>query len=82
MHVLLDEQLDRRLRHDFSPRFTVVTVESRGWKGTKNGVLLKLAVAEFDAFVTMDKGIEHDQNWTVLDLAIILVVARTTRYAM
>ena len=81
MRVLLDEQLDHRLRHDFAPQFHVMTVAGRGWKGEKNGALLKLAAAEFDAFITMDRGIEHEQNWTAIDLAIVLVIARTNRYA-
>ena len=78
--MLLDEQLDKRLRRDFAARFAVLTVENRGWKGTKNGALLRLAASEFDAFVTMDKGIEHEQNWAMLDLAIVLVTAKTNRY--
>lgn len=81
MRVLLDEQLDHRLRYDFAPQFDVMTVEGRGWKGEKNGALLKMAAAEFDVFITMDRGIEHEQNWSALDLAIILVVAKTNRYS-
>ncbi|MFN3979667.1 MAG: hypothetical protein ACK4SA_04690 [Caldilinea sp.] len=81
MRVLLDEQLDHRLRYDFNPNFDVMTVEGRGWKGEKNGALLKMAAAEFDVFITMDRGIEHEQNWSALDLAIILVIAKTNRYS-
>ena len=81
MRVLLDEQLDHRLRHDFGPQFHVMTVAGRGWKGEKNGALLSLAAAEFDAFITMDRGIEYEQNWTAIDLAIVLVIAKTNRYA-
>ena len=43
--------------------------------------MLRLAAAEFDAFITMDRGIEYEQNWTAIDLAIVLVIARTNRYA-
>jgi hypothetical protein len=63
MRALLDEQLDHRLRHDFGPQFDVMTVEGYGWKGEKNGASLKLAAAKFDAFITMDRGVEHEQNW-------------------
>ena len=31
------------------------------WAGIKNGALLKLAAQEFDAFVTIDHSIEHQQ---------------------
>ncbi len=81
MRVLLDENLDRRLRNDFNEEFDVVTVEYRGWKGTRNGALLRLAALEFEAFVTMDRGIEFEQAWHTLDLAIVLVSAKTNRYA-
>ena len=81
MRVLLDEQLDHRLRHDFDPQFQVMTVAGRGWEGEKNDALRRLAAAEFDAFITMDRGIEYEQNWTAIDLAIVLVIAKTNRYA-
>jgi hypothetical protein len=39
--------------------------------------LLALAQHEFDAFLTMDKGIEHQQNIADLDLILVLVRARS-----
>jgi len=60
MRVLLDENVDRRLKPGFDPTFKVQTVVERGWAGKKNGALLRLAAAEFDAFVTMDQGIEFE----------------------
>jgi len=33
-----------------------------GWSGKKNGVLLSLAELEFDVLVTVDQGIEYEQN--------------------
>jgi predicted nuclease of predicted toxin-antitoxin system len=80
MRVLLDENLDQRLAHSFDEDFTVVSVGERGWKSIKNGQLLHLAETEFDVFITMDKGIEHQQNWRRLDLAIVIVSARTSFY--
>ncbi|MBX3000811.1 MAG: DUF5615 family PIN-like protein [Caldilineaceae bacterium] len=80
MRVLLDENLDQRLTRSFDEDFTVVSVEEYGWKSIKNGQLLRLAEIEFDAFVTMDKGIEHQQNWRRLDLAIVIISARTSFY--
>lgn len=81
MRVLLDENLDHRLRRDFGPDFEVFTVEFQGWKGTRNGVLLRLAAAEFDAFVTLDRGIEYEQAWHTLNLGIVLLIAASSRYA-
>jgi hypothetical protein len=39
-----------------------VTVEDGGWKGIKNGELLRLAEAHFDLFVTADQNIRYQQN--------------------
>ena len=80
MRVLLDEQLNNRHRLDFSSWIQAITVESQGWKGTKNGVLLRLAEQEFDAFVTMDRGIEYQQNWQARKLIVIVLSAKTNRY--
>ena len=60
--MLLDENLDQRLVHSFDEDFTVTSVEVCGWKSITNGQLLRLAETEFDAFITMDKGIKHQQN--------------------
>lgn len=66
MRVLLDEHLDHRLKPWFDSDLEVATVHERGWGGKKNGELLELAQPEFDVLVTMDRGIEHQQNVTNL----------------
>jgi hypothetical protein len=81
MRVLLDEQLNHRHRLDFGSWIQATTVEAQGWKGAKNGVLLRLAEQEFDAFITMDRGIEYQQNWQARNLIVIVVSAKTNRYA-
>ena len=78
MRVLLDEMLDRRLK-ELLPEETV-SVRERGWGSKKNGELLELAEKEFDAFLTTDRGIPHQQNLSKFDLAIILLRARSNRY--
>ena len=62
MRVLLDKNLDWRVVRCFDADFQVTTVSRQGWKGKRNGELLEQAAAMFDALVTMDKGIEHQQN--------------------
>jgi hypothetical protein len=79
MRVLLDEHLDRRLKPLFAPEFQVVTVLERGWSGKQNGALLEAAQTEFDAFVTMDRSIEHQQNLDGLDLRIVILHAISNR---
>jgi len=76
MRVLLEEQLDRRLKKHLDPKFDVWTVAERGWKGKKYGELLRAAQQEFDVLITMDKGIEHQQNWKVMALGFIIVSAK------
>ena len=43
-----------------------------GWSGTKNGKVLALAGAAFDAFVTVDKNLPHQQNLASLAAALSL----------
>ncbi len=81
MRVLLDENLDRRLKGRFAADVDVTTIAERGWRGKENGALLRAAQAEFDVFITMDRGIEHQQNLKQLDLAVIVLRAPSNRLA-
>lgn len=80
MRVLLDENLPRRLTRLLGPEVQATTVGRRGWSGKKNGELLSLAENEFDAFLTTDKGLPHQQNLANFDLAIILLRAKSNDY--
>ncbi len=79
MRILLDENLDRRLKRDFESWVDVVTVVECGWKGVKNGELLQLASEEFDALITGDQNLEYQQNLTNYHIGIIVLAARTNR---
>ena len=79
MRVPLDENLDWRLVRYFDADFQVTTVSRLGWKGMRNGELLQQAAATFDALVTMDKGIEHQQNLSKYAIGVILISARSNR---
>ena len=53
---------------------------ARGGSGKKNGDLLSLAQkAGFQVFLTIDRGIEYEQNLTQLGIAVILDCARSSR---
>ena len=52
--MLLDENVDRRLKHFFATDLEISTVSEEGWSGLTNGKLLKEASAHFDVLVTMD----------------------------
>ena len=78
---MLDEHLDRRLKLFFGEEHEVVTVRERGWASKENGELIEVTQLEFDALVTMDRGITHQQNLAGVDLVIVLLEARSNRLA-
>lgn len=80
MRVLLDENLPHQLRPLFANSIEVITVSYRGWKGKENGELLRMAAAEFDAFVTTDRGILYEQNLEGIELGIVLLEANRNHY--
>jgi len=80
VRVLLDEDLDVRIRHHFGDESEVITVQYRGWKGRKNGDLLGAAAEEFDVFVTGDDNLSYQQHVAAFDLAV--VVLRPTSKAL
>jgi hypothetical protein len=61
MRLLLDECMPRRLKQELFGH-DVSTVQEMGWAGIKNGALLQLASGSFDALLTVDQGIEYQQN--------------------
>lgn len=78
MRLLIDECLPRalnRLHHEHTCR----TVQEMAWAGTKNGALLSLAEAEFDALITIDQGFEYQQNLKQRRIAILLLVSRSNQ---
>lgn len=77
MRVLLDENVDRRLRRFFDDEHEVTSVPRVGWSGKKDGELLDLAQREFDVFVTTDRGIPDQQNFSALDLAVVVLEAKS-----
>jgi hypothetical protein len=46
-------------------------VQTRGWRGTKNGVLLSLAAKEFDLFITSDQNMRYQQNLAGSTIAVL-----------
>ena len=81
MRLLLDEHLDHRLKRFFGEEHEVVTVLEQGWGGKENGELIEAAQREFDALITMDQGIPHQQNLREVDPAMVLLEAPSNRLA-
>lgn len=78
MKVLFDECIPRPLKREL-PGYDVRTVQEMSWASIKNGQLLKRAEAEFDIFITVDRGIEHQQNLDSSVLGFIVLRARSNR---
>ena len=78
MRLLLDECMPGLLAYDLSG-FAVLTVKEAGFKGLKNGALLRAAGETFDVLVTVDRGIKHQQNLKTLPLAVLLIHIRTNK---
>jgi len=79
MRVLIDECIDERFRNHL-PGHDCQTVRYAGLAGRKNGELLTAAeTARFDVFVTMDQGIEYQQNLTGRNIAIIIFRTKSNR---
>ena len=76
MRLLLDESLPRRLRRSL-PAHSVKTVVEMGWGGVKNGDLLTLAAAQFDAFLTADRNLQYQQNLATLPIAVVVLAGHS-----
>ena len=66
VRVLLDENLPRSLVTELTGH-EVSTVQAAGWSGTTNGELLRLAQGSFDVLLSMDRGLQHQQDQTSVE---------------
>jgi len=79
MRILIDECIDERLRNSLTGH-DCQTARHAGLAGLRNGDLLKAAeVAKFDIFLTVDQGIEYQQNLAAKKIAIIILRAKSSR---
>jgi hypothetical protein len=77
--ILLDECVPRKFKKHL-PGHDIVTVPEAGFAGKKNGELLSLAEkAGFQVFITLDQGIEYEQNLGGRSLAVILIHAKSSK---
>lgn len=77
---MLDENLPKRLKLDFN-EYEVYTVRDKQWNGIKNGDLLKLLIENsFDALLTFDKNLQHQQNFSKYTIAVFVLTANINRY--
>ena len=78
MRVFLDECIDWRLSRDIIGH-DVKTARQMGWATIKNGELLVLAAEQFDVFVTVDRNLAFQQSIVALQIAVIVLRAKSNR---
>jgi hypothetical protein len=79
MRILIDECVDERLRYSLLGH-DCHTARYAGLAGLQNGELLAAAeAAGFDVLLTVDQGIEYQQNLADRRVAIIILRAKSSR---
>jgi predicted nuclease of predicted toxin-antitoxin system len=79
MRLLFDHNLSRKLKNHLSPHEVVLTREA-GWDDFDNGELLEAAQQTFDALLTTDTNIYHQQKVEQFDIAVIVLRAYNNKY--
>jgi len=80
MRILLDECAPRKLKYFLEDHgYHCRSVQEQGWSGIRNGELLKRAELSFDVLISVDKGLQHQQNLAGRKLAVLIIRARTNR---
>lgn len=77
---MLDENLPKRLKLDFSEH-EIYTVREKNWEGKKNGELMSLLIENsFDALLTFDKNLQHQQNFQKHSITVFVLSAVINSY--
>lgn len=81
MKILLDHNLDRRLKNHLI-EYKTATVQEQGWTDVLNGELLTLAEENgFDILLTADANIKNQQNLSNRKISILILRAFNNRLA-
>lgn len=76
MKILLDEHIPYALARSFAGEWDIRSTQRMGWQGKENGELLQLAAGcGFDALITADRNMPHEQN---ANTPLPVVVLRTS----
>jgi predicted nuclease of predicted toxin-antitoxin system len=79
MRILIDECIDERFRNSL-PGHDRQTARYAGLAGLTNGELLAAAeTVKFDILLTVDQGLEYQQNLTGRNIAIIIFRTKSNR---
>jgi hypothetical protein len=81
VRVLLDECVPRRLKRELVGH-EAWTAPEMGWASKRNSELLRLAVgAGLDGLLTVDRKLEHQQNLSAFNIAVLVLLAKTNTLA-
>ncbi len=81
MKILLDHNLDRRLKNHLT-EYETATTQEKGWTDVLNGELLTLAEENnFDVLLTADANIKSQQNLSNRKISILVLRAFNNRLA-
>ena len=78
MRVLLDTCVPKRLARDL-PGYEVRHATEMGWGDLDDGPLLTAMEGIFDALVTVDRNLLHQQNLKARPFAVLLLRAHSNR---
>ncbi len=70
MKILLDENVPRPLKR-FLADHEVSSVQDCGWRGVRNGELLRLAENSFEVFILADKNMRYQQSMADRRIAVL-----------
>ena len=80
MKLLLDECVTVDLKKDLAEH-EIRTVVAAGYKGLKNGHLLRAAAGQYDVLITVDCNLPFQQNIRSLPIAILIIDAGGITYS-
>jgi len=52
-----------------------------GWASMRNGELLRVAEREFDVFLTVDRKLQHQQDLSAFNIAVVVLVTHSNTLA-
>ena len=68
------------MKFDFQ-NHEIYTIQEKNWQGIKNGeLLLKMLQEDFDALLTFDKNLQHQQNFNKYTLTVFVYQANINLY--
>ena len=78
--ILLDENLDKRLKNYFSSEFDITSVPDLGWQSKKNGELLSAMDAKGIGYlITADRNLRFQQNLEKYSVIVVVISAFDNR---